>query len=311
MLENHPSLVVVGSHAPGIAVRVKRIPVPGETAIGWDLNEPQDGGKGSNQAIAAARLGLSTSFVGCIGNDRLGEDCERVLRAEGVDTRYLYHSDSKPTGAGIILLDEDGVPAMVTVAGANDELDFQQVAAALEGLSGARVLLTQFEIQPEVALQSAHLAHRYNMTAIVNPAPAAPVNLDELGVADILVPNEVEAKMLLGIDPGAPIEPENAAKRLRERTNAEVVVVTAGEQGLAGADSQGTWRALPPSVSVVDTSGAGDVFCAAMAAGLIRGMDHRTASQWACIAASLSVTKEGTIPSFPAAAEVNGSIGNR
>jgi ribokinase len=135
------------------------------------------------------------------------------------------------------------------------------------------------------------------------------VSLDELGVADILVPNEVEAKMLLGFDPVAPIKPELAAKQLRERTNAEVVVVTAGEQGLAGADNLGTWQVSPPSVAVVDTSGAGDVFCAALAAGLIEGMDHRAASEWACLAASLSVTREGTIPSFPSKTEVNRLIG--
>ena len=305
MTEIKPLLVVVGSHAPGIAVRVKRLPAEGETVIGWDLKEPQDGGKGSNQAIAAARLGLAVSFVGCVGNDRLGDECERILRAEGVDISYLFRINSKETGAGIIIVDENGVPAMITTLGANEELNTERVNSALDGLCNAKVLLTQFEIKPEVALHAAHIARRYNMTAIINPAPAAPVRLPDLEVADVLVPNEVEAKMLLGFDPNAQIELEHVAQQLRSRTNAKIVVVTSGDRGIVGADSSGVWRAPPPKVTVVDTSGAGDVFCAAFAAGLTKGLDHRAASIWACSVATLSVTKEGTIPSFPTSEEID------
>ena len=304
MTEKKPQIAVIGSHAPGIAIRVKRIPAAGETVIGWDLKESQDGGKGSNQAIAAARLGLAASFVGCIGKDRLGEECEHMLRAEGVDIRYLYHSSSRETGAGIIIVDENGVPAMVTAIGANEELDCQQVKTALEGLSNAKFMLTQFEIKPEVALYAAYVAHQHHMTTVVNPAPAAPVRLQDLEVADVLVPNEVEAKMLLGFDPDSQLDLESVAQQLLRRTNAGIVVVTAGEQGLVGADRAGIWRAQLPKVPVVDTSGAGDVFCAALVAGLTRGLDHRAASIWACSAATLSVTREGTIPSFPTMEEI-------
>ena len=304
MSEIKPRIVVVGSHAPGIAVRVKRIPAAGETVIGWDLQESKDGGKGSNQAIAAARLGVSTSFVGCIGKDGLGAECENMLRAEGVDISHLYHSESKGTGAGIIIVDEDGVPAMVTSLGANEELTGQQVEAALQEYEEAQVMLTQFEIRPEVALHAARFARRYHMITIVNPAPASPASLPDLEAADVLVPNEVEAKMMLGHEPGAQTDLETVAQILLTRTRAGRVVITAGEQGIVGADGSGVWRSLPPKVTVVDTSGAGDVFCAALAAGLTKGLDHRAASIWACSVAALSVTKEGTIPSFPTAAEV-------
>lgn len=300
-----PRLVVVGSHAPGIMVRVKRIPGAGETVIGWDLSQPKDGGKGSNQAIAAARLGLTTSFVGCIGMDNLGIDCENMLRDEGVDIRYLYRSDSTGTGAGIIILDEDGIPAMVTSMGANSELSFEQVESAIEGLVGAEILLTQFEILPEVALFAARVARQHGMTTIVNPAPATPVNLSDLEVADILVPNEVEAKVLLGIEPQAQIDLEPVALKLLSATKAGTVVITAGERGILCADSSGVWQAQPPEVPVVDTSGAGDVFCAALAGGLMRDMDHRDASNWACSVAALSVTRDGTIPAFPTFKEVD------
>ena len=304
MSEIQPLIVVVGSHAPGIAVRVKHIPAAGETVIGWDLQESKDGGKGSNQAIAAARLGVSTSFVGCIGKDSLGAECENMLRAERVDISYLYHSDSKGTGAGIIIVDEDGVPAMVTSLGANEELTGRQVEIALKEFRRAKVMLTQFEIRPEVALHAARFARRHDMTTIVNPAPASAVSLPDLEVADILVPNEVEAKMLLGDDPGAQIDLGLVAQQLLTSTKVGRVVITAGDQGIVGADGSGVWRALPPKVTVIDTSGAGDVFCAALAVGLTKGLDHRAASVWACSAAALSVSREGTIPSFPTAAEV-------
>ncbi len=129
-----PRIVVIGSHAPGLLIHVQRVPVAGETVIGWDFDEPQDGGKGSNQAIASARLGMPTSFVGCIGKDRLGTEAAGWLKEEGVDLNYLYSSTSKSTGAGINILDESGVPAMVTSMGANAEVSCEQVETALRGL---------------------------------------------------------------------------------------------------------------------------------------------------------------------------------
>jgi ribokinase len=305
MSDTNPQIVVVGSHAPGLLVRVQRIPTAGETVLGWDLQEIKDGGKGSNQAIAAARLGVTASFVGCIGTDRLGAECEDWLREEGVDISHLYRSQSKGTGAGINIVDENGIPAMVTSLGANEELNCQQVETALENLRDAKVMLTQFEILPEVALYTARIAHRYKMTTIVNPAPAFAVNLSHLEVADVLIPNDVEAKVLLGHDPQAQIDLEILAQKLLTITKAGAVLITAGPQGVVGADRSGIWRVLPPKVTVVDTSGAGDVFCAAVAVGLIRGLDARAASSWACLVATLSVTEAGTIVSFPTAAEVD------
>ena len=304
MSEFTPQIVVVGSHAPGITVQVKRIPVAGETVIGWNLEDAIDGGKGSNQAIAAARLGAPTGFVGCIGKDRLGAECERMLKAEGVEISHLYISDSEGTGAGIIILDEYGVPAMVTSLGANEELTGQQVESALAAYRGAEVMLTQFEIPAEVALHAARTARHADMITIVNPAPATQVDLSDLAFADILVPNRVEAQLLLDIEPERRIDLESAAQELRSLTGAGVVIITDGEQGFIGADSEGVWSGLPPGVVVVDTSGAGDVFCAALAVGLTRGMHHRAASAFAGSAAALSVTKAGTIPSFPTSTEL-------
>jgi ribokinase len=299
-----PQIIVVGSHAPGLFLRVRRPPLPGETVIGWDYQEPVDGGKGSNQAIAVARLGGSVAFVGCLGNDRIGDDGARWMAQAGVDLAYLKRT-ATATGLGFIMLDERGVPAMVSSLGANAELDQAWVQAALDGLRGGRALLTQFEIPLEVALYAARQARRRGMIAIVNPAPAPEIPVEGLDCADVLVPNESEAALLLGLPPDQALTPDRLAYRLRQESGASVVLVTLGGQGVAGCDDQGAWTMLPPLVEVADTSGAGDVFCAALAVALVEGKSVRGASAWACAVASLSVTRPGTIPAYPTRTEAD------
>jgi ribokinase len=299
-----PQIVVIGSHAPGLLLRVKRIPKPGETVIGWGYEEPQDGGKGTNQAIAAARLGDRVAFVGRVGRDRIGDQCEDWLRNEEIDTRFLMRSGATASGVGFIILDAAGVPAMVTAMGANAELSCEDVDAALDTFAGARLLLTQFEIDPQVALHAAREARRRGMLTIVNPAPAPETMLSGLDAADILVPNDTEAKVLIGLDPAVEVEPEKLALELLERSGAGKVVVTLGEQGVAGAEGGQSWRVSAPRVAVVDTSGAGDAFCAGLAHGLLQGFDLYATARWACAAATLSVTRPGTISAYPTIAEV-------
>jgi ribokinase len=297
-------IVVVGSHAPGLFLRVKRPPLPGETVIGWDYQEPVDGGKGSNQAIAAARLGGLVSYVGCLGNDRIGDDGARWMAEAGVDLTYTRRSTTA-TGLGFIMLDENGVPAMVSSLGANAELGVDDVEAALHGLPEARLLLTQFEIDLQVALHAARSARRRGLISILNPAPAPEAPIEGLDCADFLVPNEGEAALLLGLSTGDSVELEEMAWQLREKSGAGVVLITLGDQGVVGCDNEDTWTVLPPPVEVVDTSGAGDVFCAALAVALVEGKSVRIASAWACAVASLSVTRPGTIPAYPGRKEAD------
>jgi ribokinase len=304
MVSGKNQIVVVGSHAPGLFLRVKRPPLPGETVIGWNYQEPVDGGKGSNQAIAAARLGGEVSFVGCLGNDRVGDDGARWMTESGVDLTYTRRS-STATGLGFIMLDDNGVPAMVSSLGANAELDSAAVDTALAGLPQARLLLTQFEIDLEVALYAARQARQRGMVSIVNPAPAPDSPIEGLDCADILVPNESEAGLLLGLPLGEAAEPEKLTWQLREMTGAGVVLVTLGDQGVVGCDGEGIWSVSPPPVAVADTSGAGDVFCAALAVALVEGKSIRQASAWACAVAALSVTRPGTIPAYPTRAEAD------
>ncbi len=310
-MSDSSQIVVVGSHAPGIFLRVKRVPTAGETVIGWDFQEPVDGGKGSNQAIAAAKLGARVSFVGCVGRDRVGDDGARWMQEAGVDTRFLRRSETTASGIGFIILDENGVPAMVTSLGANAELTTSHIDEALNALPDAHILLTQFEIDPHIALYAARAARSRGMIAIVNPAPAPEAPLDGLDAASILTPNEGEAKVILGLAPEAPADLEFLARELRAQTGVERVLITAGEQGAVGIDSSGFWTIAPPPVDAVDTSGAGDVFCAALAMSLVEGHDFRAAAAWACAAATLSVCKAGTIPAYPTYDDVSRFLATR
>jgi ribokinase len=213
-----------------------------------------------------------------------------------VDVRFVLHSATANTGVGFIILDARGVPAMVTSMGANAELTTQHVDAALSNLRSAKVLLTQFEIPVKVALHAARVGQKFGITTILNPA--------ELQVADILVPNESEAKRLLDIPQDRYQDPYDMAAELKDKSRSKCVIITMGEQGIVGIDDQNTWRAEPPPTEVLDTSGAGDVFCAALAVKILRGYAYKEASEWACRAAALSVTKPGTIPAFPYLDEV-------
>lgn len=297
-------IVVVGSHAPGLFMRVQRAPLPGETVLGWDFQEPVDGGKGSNQAIAAARLGAYTRFIGCVGRDRIGDQGEAWMRDAGVDTRGLIRSENSGSGVGFILLDQAGIPAMVTSMGANKDLTETNVSAAFDQIEGAAVLLTQFEIPLSVALHAATLARARGWKVIVNPAPAVELSLAELAVASILTPNESEARSLLGLPSDDSTPPATLAAMLLARTGCQCVIVTAGEAGAYLALAEAVQHVPALAVTVRDTSGAGDMFCAALAVALAEGCSLPDSARWASGAAALSVTREGTIPAYPTRAEL-------
>lgn len=304
MSESDPRIVVIGAHAPGVLVRVDRIPIAGETVIAREYSEPLDGGKGSNQALAVSRLGEPVAFVGKIGSDARGREAEALLRDSGVNTRHLLRSESQPTGNGVNLLDADGTPAMITVTGANAELSVEDVELALTELSSAKVLLVQLEIPVEVALHALKRGKQLGMLTVLNAAPAC-VEAQSLSGQDIdvLVVNEIEAQTLLATTTTA-TERRTLATRLREGTGIDGVIVTLGEQGLVGCDGLGTWHHKAISVPTLDTSGAGDVFCAALTIQLQAGSDLRTGSSWAALAAAASVTRLGTIEAFPSPADV-------
>jgi ribokinase len=303
-------VVVVGSHAPGLRVDVDQFPQPGETVLGHGITWPLDGGKGSNQAIAAAELGARVAFVGRVGTDDLGDSAADLLVRRGIDIRHLSRSETMGTGCGVNIVDRQGIPEMIVVLGANAELNTKHVSAALESYRTAKVVLTQMEIDPYVALHAARVGKAHGAISIVNAAPAAAWLLSSEDLAetiDILVVNETEARMLDVGSAQATGDEADLAARLRVAVASRSVVITLGKRGLVAEHDGERWQIDGAVVTTVDTSGAGDVFCAALAVGIATGMSVREACIWANVAAGISVTRAGTIPSFPSLEEVDGA----
>lgn len=297
-------IIIVGSHAPGIFVQVKRVPKAGETVIGWNFDEPVDGGKGSNQAIAAARLGCKTCFVGCVGRDRIGEEGKRWLQEAGVNTDFLRVHEQISSGVGFIMLSENGVPAMVTSMGANAAIERTDIDNALQAAPTSKIFMTQFELPLDIAMYAMKKGREAGKLTILNPGPAPEEPIPFMDAISVLIPNETEAQVLLGREPGETYAAEELARSLRTRTGVDNIIITLGAQGVVGVDDDGHWQLDALDVDVVDTSGAGDVFCAALAVSIVNGKSVREASSWANIVAGLSVTRPGTIPAFPTLDEV-------
>ncbi len=288
-----PRIVVVGSYAAGLVMRAARIPAPGETVLGRDF-QVMDGGKGSNQAVACARLGAETLFLAALGDDAYGERGVALLDGAGVDTSLVRRVPGTPTGVGFITVDDAGNNAISVDLGANLRLSCEGIDRAEEAIASADVLLAQLEIAPEVATHAAALARRHGVRTILNPAPAQPLPAGGLAHVDVLTPNLAEAQALSGLTGAAAPE---LAEALR-RAGAATVVLTLGEQGAWIADDAGG-RAVPAyRVEAVDTTGAGDAFSAALAVALAEGEPLDAAVRFACAAGAYCVRSLGTVPSY-------------
>jgi ribokinase len=284
-------IAVVGSVNLDVVVVVPRLPGPGETVVGGDRRE-LPGGKGANQAVAAARLGSAVAFVGRVGADAAGERLREDLLAEEVDVRLLRTDHDAATGTALIGVDADGENAIIVSPGANGRVGAEDVEAAGELLASAGIVLLQHEVPAAaVAAASRDAAGR----VVVNPAPAR----DLAGRADVLVPNRGELERIAG--PGPPAE---AAARL----GLQAVVVTLGAEGALVVEGSGVEEVAAPAVRAVDTTGAGDAFCGALADALDRGAELAEAARWAVAAASLSVTGEGARGGLPSRAEVEAAL---
>jgi ribokinase len=302
-----PDIVVVGSHGVGQVMRVDHFPAPGETVRSLSYDVAQDGGKASNQAVAIGRLGCSAAFVGIVGRDMLGDLGDRWMTEAGVDTSHLLRSETKATSTGIVVVDAQGMNSIIDCDGPEDELAPADVEPCIRDLAGARVLLTCFEIPVQTALFAARLGHELGMATILNPAPAPDVEMGTLEYVDVFVPNEHEAREIVG-DDGSLAAPQ-LAEAVRRICRSRSVIVTLGAEGSAGLDADGPWSAAPRTVPVVDTTGAGDAYCAALACGLVRGMGLREAGRWAGVVAAISVSRAGSMPSFPTLDEVEAALG--
>jgi ribokinase len=282
-------IAVVGSINLDIVVGLERHPAPGETVLGGDRVE-LPGGKGANQAVAAARLGAEVAFVGRVGDDDAGRRLRDGLAAEGVDVTHVRVDPDAPTGVALIAVDGAGENTIVVSPGANARVGAADVEAACEVLAGAAVTLVQHEV-PEDAVAAAIAAA--GGTVVLNPAPARAV----VSPVDVLVPNRGELEALAG-RAGNPVE------LARSLDVARAVVVTLGDEGAAVIEGSRVEHVPAPQVDAVDTTGAGDAFCGALAQALDAGADLVGAARWAARAAAASVTKPGAQGGLPRAADL-------
>jgi ribokinase len=290
-----PRVVVVGSINADLVVVTERLPAPGETVSGGRFAR-HGGGKGANQAVAAARLGARVTMVGAVGADELGDAALRELEADGVDVSAVARLD-EPTGVALIVVDAGGENQIAVASGANAALSAEHVTKAL-ALDGEGVVLLGHEVPEDVVIAGAEAAAAAGWTPILNPAPAREIPGRVLAARPILTPNASEAAQLTGEE-----DPERAARALRERTGAPVLI-TLGARGALLLDGDGPERLDAPRVQVVDTTGAGDTVNGALAAELAAGRPLAGAARFAIAAAAVSTGKEGARGGMPRRDEV-------
>ena len=297
-------VAVFGIFVADLAFRAPRLPVMGETILGQGFKDGP-GGKGSNQAIAAARAGAEVHMITRIGRDTFGEMARRAWAADGVDVSAVIEDAALPTGAAFIFVStETGNNAIIVESGAAARLSPEDVAAAETAIASAGVFLTQFEQPVATAMAGLTLARRHGVVTILNPAPAVAAPDAIYPLCDFITPNETEAASLTGLPVTNEAEARIAAAELVRRgaTNA---VITLGENGalLLGGAGEAFVPAFPVT-NVVDTTGAGDAFNGGFAVALAEGMSPIEAVRFGCATAALSVQKSGTAPSMPTRAEI-------
>jgi ribokinase len=298
-------LVVVGSTNQDISLRVQRLPRPGETAIAAE-SFTGIGGKGANQAVAAAFAGASTAFIGCIGSDDVGASVRAILEKTAVDSAYLSEHPTLPTGRAFIAVDAAGENSIIVDPGANHGLGPREAVKSLEMLLEANgptrpVVLMQGELRGSVVDAVAALTRRADLRFVLNLAPPVPVERETLAVCDPLVLNESEAQHLASelLSPDVGSAPTEELANALAHTLQTSLVVTTGKEGALIVEGSRRWRQPAPEPSdVVDTTGAGDAFTAVLASGLSAGDSLERAVRLAVAAGSHAVTGEGAASSF-------------
>ena len=306
-----PRVGVIGSYAKALVMTADRIPVAGETLVGRHYRQTF-GGKGSDMAVQAARLGASVVFVGVVGDDAFGEEFAALMRDEGVDVSHLRVSDHLPTGVGFIVKDEQGTNVIVVDMGANQLLGRRDIDDARELLAGCDVVLAQLEIPVDTAQYGLAVAKQGGARTILNPAPGADLRSHDLSSVDVLTPNQTEARLLLGLSPNDRRDDAGIAETLLVQVASAVVITRGGEgaslferpdAGVGGAARMTAIGAF--QVEVVDSNGAGDSFNAGLAVALAEGKGLADAAMFASAVAGLCCEHWETVPSYQTRATVD------
>jgi ribokinase len=288
---------VLGSINQDFVLKVERRPEPGETVTNAELST-HNGGKGANQAAAAALLGTSVTMLGRVGDDEFGGPLVQALREKGIDTSLVERASGKSTGAAFITVTPDGENAITVAPGANRSLTPGDVEAAAEAIGDARVFVAQMEVPVQTVLRAVEVAAEEGTRALVNLAPTFEVPRDLLEKLDPLVVNEHEAAFLLGREVEGVKGALSAAPELLS-SGPRSAVITIGEEGAVLADGESVEHLPAPEVEVVDTTGAGDAFVGALATQIARRASLREAVAYAVRAGAAAVTKEGAQGALP------------
>ena len=300
-----PKIVVVGSANTDMVVQVTHLPQAGETVLGCNFITAQ-GGKGANQAVAAARLGAEVTFVARLGQDSFGKESEAAYQAEGINTGYIVRDREAPSGAALIMVNPAGENIIAVASGANARLSPDDILAAEDAIAAAHYVLLQLEIPIPTVEAAIKLAKKHGVGVILNPAPAVQLSPDLLKYVDVLTPNEHEAALLASGYSADSIK--DPLSFLASRSGIQALVVTLGAHG-AAIIQQGKRSDIPAyPVKAIDTTAAGDAFNGALAVALARGESLAAAVRFANGVGALSTTKMGAQPSLPTLVELEAFI---
>jgi ribokinase len=295
-------IVVVGSVNMDLVVHCEHLPRPGETVIGRDFRSVP-GGKGANQAVAAARLGAAVEFVGCVGADSFGRQAAEALRGEGIGLGHLGCAEGSATGVALIMVSDAGENSIAVAPGANHLLSVRDIEAVSQRIATAAMLVCQLETPLAVVRRAIEIASAARVPVLLNPAPAQPLPDALLAMLSLLVPNEGEAAALAAATGSETTGGFDAALALRQR-GADTVVVTLGADGVLLADRSGCVQHPAYPARVVDTTGAGDAFVGALAAACAAGDALQSAVDFAQRAAAFSVGRRGAQAAMPRRSEL-------
>jgi ribokinase len=298
-----PKIVVVGSSNTDMVVKAARIPAPGETVLGGAF-VMAPGGKGANQAVAAARLGAEVSLVARLGTDSLGDEAVAGYVRDGILTDLVIRDPDRPTGVALIIVDAHGENSITVALGANEALSPDDIERAADRIRAADVVVMQLEVPLVAVERAAAIARSAGVPVILDPAPAPDAGLPAALLRDVtcLKPNESEAERLTGIHVGDPASAERAARALQQ-LGPQTVIVTLGRQGAVVVDGTSVHHVPAYRVTAVDATAAGDAFTGALATALAAGAAIEEAVRRAAAAGALAATRIGAQPSLSTRAE--------